>query len=111
GAFDPARSSGALVVKRAPDGADAAPAPLAEGVSARWFGFTDDGATLAAIRGWDAGRELGELVLLPTAGAAAWTAVPLAGGAGLGATSFVTANGRVLYGVRGGGRDGLWLAP
>jgi len=80
-------------------------------VSARWFGFTDDGAALAAIRGWDAGRGLGELVLVPTSGAGAWTAAPLEGGAGLGATSFVTSNGRVLYGVRGGGRDGLWLAP
>jgi hypothetical protein len=111
GAFDPARGSGALVVKRAPDGADAAPGPLAGGVSTRWFGFTDDGAALAAIRGWDAGRGSGELVLLPTSGTAAWTAAPLAGGAGFGATSFVTSNGRVLYGVRGDGRDGLWLAP
>jgi hypothetical protein len=110
-AFDPARGSGALVVKRAPDGADAAPGPRADGVSARWFGFTDDGAALAAIRGWDAGRERGELVLLPTSGAGAWRAAPLAGGAGVGATSFVTSNGRVLYGVRGDGRDGLWLAP
>jgi hypothetical protein len=109
GAFDPGRDSGDLVVKTAA-GADPAPQPIARGVSATWFGFTEDGATLAAIRDWDAGLQRGELVAIPTT-PGGWVPVPLPSGDGRNATFFLTRGGRVMYGVRGEARDGLWLAP
>jgi hypothetical protein len=110
GGFDPGRNSGELVVKRA-DGTEAAPSPLARGVNASWFGFSDDGSLLAAIRDWDDGLLRGELVTMPTLGEGAWAPTALPGGAGKNATFFVTQGSRVVYGVRGDALDGLWLAP
>ncbi len=85
--------------------------PVASRASATWFDFTADGSALITIRDWDGGLQRGELLVVPTAGAAAWQPQALPHGDGDGATFFRVRGGRVIYGVRGGAHDGLWLAP
>ena len=104
GSFEPAANRGELVVKATSDGAQITLREPA--VAASWFEFGVDGAALAAIRGWDDGLQLGELVLVDTAAVVPWTPVAI----DVDVTFYLPPKGRsVIYGVRGGGRDGLWL--
>jgi len=105
GSFDPASNRGDLVVKGTAAGQDLLGQPL-QRVGASAFDFGVDGQALVAIREWDDALRRGELVLVPTSGATAWQPTAI--------DSEVTfylppRGGRVIYGVRGGGRDGLWL--
>ncbi len=100
--FEPARNSGTLVVR------DTAGNPLysqARVGSAR-FDFGDDGQILAALGEWDDALQRGELVVASTGGAQAWQPSSLDEGVSF----YLRPRGkRIIYGVRGGGRDGLWL--
>jgi hypothetical protein len=103
GGFQPAANRGELVVM---DTASGARLFGLERVAASRFDFGADGAFLAAIREWDDALQRGELVLTGTGGPVPWTAITI--------DEDVTfclgpKGGRVIYGVRGGGRDGLWL--
>ena len=101
-AFDPAANAGRLEVR---DTATGALRFSAERVSPFWFDFGADGATLAAIRGWDDAMQRGELVVVP---AGDLSAAPTAVSSDV--TSYLPPRGgRVVYAVRGGKRDGLWL--
>jgi hypothetical protein len=102
GAFAPASNRGELEV------ASTSGARLAtvSGASALRFDFGGDGAYLAALADWDDGLQRGELVMLPTSGGAAWSPQVI----DQDVTFFLRPVGAsVIYGVRGGGRDGLWL--
>ena len=103
-AFQPALDVGQLVVR--PTGGGTALITL-EDVGLGAFGFTPDGGALWALRGWDDALQRGELVLAPTGGAAAWQPTPVATDVTAVASSD---RGAVVYAVRGGGRDGLWIA-
>jgi hypothetical protein len=99
--LDPASNSGRLEVRSAADGLLL---HAFERSSPFGFAFGVEGRDLAAIRGWDDALGRGELVLQPLAGAAAPTVVSRD------VTAFLApAGGRMIYVVRGGGRDGLWL--
>jgi uncharacterized protein YfaP (DUF2135 family) len=81
-----------------------------DGVSAQRFGFGEgfgeDGGHLAALRSWDDALQRGELVLVPTEGDHAWQPTRVDGDV----TFHLPPRGnRVVYGVNGNGRDGLWL--
>lgn len=103
GSFEPAANRGVLVVEDTTTGSQVF---SEERIGASSFGFGVDGAALAAIREWDEALQRGELVLVPTGGAAPWTAHAVDENV----TFFLPPrNGRAVYGVRGGGRDGLWL--
>jgi hypothetical protein len=101
-AFDPAANAGRLEVR---DTSTAALVFSAERVSPFWFDFGSRGETLAVIRGWDDALQRGELVL---ARSADWAAAPVVVSRDV--TSYLLPRGgRIVYAVRGGGRDGLWL--
>jgi hypothetical protein len=98
-AFDAAANAGRLEVR---DLASPEAALLSlERVPPFGFGFGDDG-TVAAIGGWNDALLQGELVVERPGASPASVAA--------GVTSFVAPRGgRVIYAVRGGGRDGLWV--
>jgi hypothetical protein len=101
GAFRPAANAGQLSVLDLATGGEV----FAErgDVGGVWFDFGEDGVSLALLRGWDDALQRGELVLVPTA---TWSRVAI----DRDVTFYLRpSGGRVLYGVRGGGRDGLWL--
>jgi hypothetical protein len=103
GSFEPAGNRGELVVKDTTTGAQVL---TEQRVAASWFDFGVDGATLAAIREWDDALQRGELVLADTLAPPPWTAATIDEDV----TFFLGPKGdRVIYGVRGAGRDGLWL--
>ncbi len=103
GGFQPAGNYGDLLVR---DTATGALVFSDHRVAGLWFDFGDDGTWLAAIRNWDEALQRGELVLAPTTVAPPWTANPLDEDV----TFYLRPRGgRLIYGVRGGGRDGLWL--
>jgi hypothetical protein len=100
--FAPALGSGTLVVR------DTAGHPLFSQlrVGATHFDFGDDGAVLAFLREWDDALQRGELAATSTTGPRAWQAETI----DRDVTFYLQARGeRIVYGVRGGGRDGLWL--
>jgi hypothetical protein len=101
--FDDAANAGRLVVR---DTATGAALPFsAERVSPFWFDFGAGGELLAAIRGWDDALQRGELVL---ARSGDWAAAPVVVSRDV--TSYLPpVGGRIVYAVRGSGRDGLWL--
>jgi hypothetical protein len=102
--FDPASNRGTLAVRSTAGGPDLLAGAL-QRVGGSSFDF-GDGQALAAIREWDDALGRGELVLVPTSGAAQW----LPSAIGTDVTFFLQpTGGRIIYGVRGGGRDGLWL--
>lgn len=97
--FDAAANAGRLEVR----GLASPQTPLlsVERVPPFGFAFGDDG-TVAAVGGWNDALLQGELMVQRPGGAAASVAS--------GVTSFLAPRGgRVIYAVRGGGRDGLWL--
>ena len=98
-AFDAAANAGRLEVR---DLASPQTALLSvERVPPSGFAFGDDG-TVAAVSGWNDALLQGELVVQRPGAAAASVAS--------GVTSFLAPRGgRVIYAVRGSGRDGLWL--
>ncbi len=105
GSFDAASNRGDLAVKGTADGKDLIAQPL-QRVGASAFDFGVDGQALVAIREWDDALQRGELVLLLTSGATAWQPTAI----DFDVTFYLPPHGgRVIYGVRGGGRDGLWL--
>jgi hypothetical protein len=103
GSFEPATNRGELLVKETATGAQVF---SEERVGATSFDFGIDGASLAAIREWDDALQRGELVVVSTGGAAPWTAKVVDEDVTF---SLPPRAGRAVYGVRGRGRDGLWL--
>jgi hypothetical protein len=100
--FDSAANAGRLEVR---DTATGTRVFSAERVAPFWFDFGAGGETLAVLRGWDDALQRGELVL---AGSADWTAAPVVVSRDV--TSYLAPVGRrIVYAVRGGGRDGFWL--
>ena len=100
--FAPALGSGTLVVR------DTAGNALFSQprVGSTGFEFGDDGSVLALLRDWDDALQRGELAAAATAGAQAWQPAAL----DRDVTFYLQPRGkRIVYGVRGGGRDGLWL--
>jgi hypothetical protein len=105
GSFQPAANRGDLIVM---DTATGTQLFAAHRVAGLWFGFGADGTSLAAIRDWDDALQRGELVLVlaTTSGASPWAEAPIDEDV----TFYLEPRGgRVIYGVRGSGRDGLWL--
>lgn len=102
--FEPAANRGELVVKDT--GPAAAQLFTLARAGATSFAFADDGSTLAAVGEWDDALQRGDLVLAETGAAASWTGARIDGDV----TFCLPPRGhRVIYGVRGAGRDGLWL--
>ena len=103
GGFQPSANLGDLIVMETATGTQLF---ADHRVAGRWFGFGADGASLAAIREWDDALQRGELVLATTSGASPWAETPIDADV----TFYLEPRGgRVIYGVRGAGRDGLWL--
>jgi hypothetical protein len=98
--LDPASNTGRLEVRRAVDGALL---HAFERSSPFGFAFGAEGDDLAALRGWDDALGRGELVL-QRVGAGGPVVVSRDVTAVL-----APSRGRMIYVVRGGGRDGLWL--
>ncbi len=103
GSFQPAANLGDLIVMDIATGTQLFSDHRVAGL---WFGFGADGTSLAAIRNWDDALQRGELVLAMTSGASPWAEAPIDED-----VTFFTEprGGRVIYGVRASGRDGLWL--
>jgi hypothetical protein len=99
--LDPASNSGRLEVRRAADGGLL---HAFERASPFGFAFGAGGDELAALRGWDDALGRGELVLQRIGSADGPVVVSPD------VTAFLApSGGRMIYVVRGGGRDGLWL--
>jgi len=100
GAFRPAASAGQLLVSSTATGAVLGRPGAAVAPGGFQFG---DGGVLAFLASWDDGLQRGTLTL---AAPSAYHPVEVDAG-----VSFFTPprGGRVLYGIRGGARGGLWL--
>jgi hypothetical protein len=98
--YDANTDTGHLVVKSLPAGTTLFEA---DKVTSYWFDFGVDGQSMAVIQNWNATVGRGDLILIPAGGGtptAIDSDVPF----------YALPRGkRVVYMVRGGGRDGLYL--